>query len=70
MCAEVQWWRCHRRLVADVFTFAGWPVRHVMPGPRLVEHEPPAFAIRGADGLPLYPAAGQDRLPAGLSSGE
>jgi uncharacterized protein (DUF488 family) len=63
MCAEVQWWRCHRRLVADVFAFAGWDVRHIMPGDRLVEHEPPPFAIRADDGLPVYPAAGQEPLP-------
>jgi uncharacterized protein (DUF488 family) len=62
MCAEAQWWRCHRRLIADVFTFAGRPVLHVMPDGRLVEHEPPPFAIRGADGLPLYPAARQPSL--------
>ncbi len=71
MCAEAQWWRCHRRLVADDFAFAGWEVRHLMPGGRLVEHVPPPFAIRGADGLPLYPAAGQEPLPgAGICSGE
>jgi len=69
MCAEAQWWRCHRRLVADVFAFAGWDVRHLMPGGRLVDHEPPPFAIRGDDGLPVYPAAGQESLPgSGLSS--
>ena len=62
MCAEAQWWRCHRRLIADVFTFAGWRVVHLMPDGRLVEHEPPPFAIRGSDGLPLYPAARQPSL--------
>lgn len=69
MCAEAQWWRCHRRLVADVFAFAGWDVRHLRPGGRLVAHEPPPFAVRGADGLPIYPAAGQEDLfGAGISS--
>src|SRR5690242_16776215 len=24
MCAEVLWWRCHRRLIADVMTVLGW----------------------------------------------
>ena len=62
MCAEAQWWRCHRRLVADVFAFDGWSVTHLMPDGRLVAHEPPPFAVRAADGLPVYPAEGQDPL--------
>ena len=62
MCAEAQPWRCHRRLIADVFTFDGWRVLHLMPSGRLDEHAPPPFAIRAPDGLPLYPAAGQDAL--------
>jgi uncharacterized protein (DUF488 family) len=63
MCAEAQPWRCHRRLVADVFVFAGWRVWDLMPSGRLDEHVPPPFAIRAGDGLPLYPAAGQAPLP-------
>jgi uncharacterized protein (DUF488 family) len=29
MCAEVLWWRCHRRLIADVFTVLGTSVVHI-----------------------------------------
>jgi uncharacterized protein (DUF488 family) len=29
MCAEVLWWRCHRRLIADVLTSLGISVVHV-----------------------------------------
>ena len=29
MCAEVLWWRCHRRLIADVLTTLGIPVVHI-----------------------------------------
>lgn len=29
MCAEVLWWRCHRRLIADVLTSLGYPVVHI-----------------------------------------
>src|SRR5574338_1368942 len=29
MCAEVLWWRCHRRLIADVLTSLGVEVRHI-----------------------------------------
>jgi uncharacterized protein (DUF488 family) len=62
MCAEAQPWRCHRRLIADVFIFAGWRVRHLMPSGRLDDHAPPPFAIRADDGLPLYPTGGQRAL--------
>lgn len=55
MCAEAAWWRCHRRLIADVFSLDGWAVEHVMPDGRLVAHEPPDFLVPGADGLPTYP---------------
>lgn len=44
MCAEGLWWRCHRRLVADVLTVRGWTVCHIAPGGGLAEHELPAFA--------------------------
>jgi len=29
MCAEVLWWRCHRRIIADVLTSIGMPVVHI-----------------------------------------
>lgn len=29
MCAEVLWWRCHRRIVADYVLLAGVPVIHL-----------------------------------------
>jgi uncharacterized protein (DUF488 family) len=29
MCAEVLWWRCHRRLIADVLTSLGVSVEHI-----------------------------------------
>ena len=29
MCAEVLWWRCHRRLIADVLVVLGWTVVHI-----------------------------------------
>lgn len=28
MCAEAQWWRCHRRLLADALLLEGWQVLH------------------------------------------
>ena len=40
MCAEGQWRRCHRRLVADALVAHGWHVVHVGPGG---EQEPHAL---------------------------
>ena len=55
MCAEGLWWRCHRRLVADVLTVRGWTVCHIAPGGALSEHELTAFAV--VDGQRIaYPA--------------
>lgn len=29
MCAEVLWWRCHRRIISDVLVSLGYEVLHV-----------------------------------------
>jgi uncharacterized protein (DUF488 family) len=29
MCAEMLWWQCHRRLIADVLTSLGYDVLHI-----------------------------------------
>jgi uncharacterized protein (DUF488 family) len=37
LCAELLWWRCHRRLIADVLVSLGLTVRHIRdtgPAPR------------------------------------
>ena len=54
MCAEALPWRCHRRLIADVFVLDGWQVLDLMPSGRLEEHRPPPFARPAEDGLPVY----------------
>ena len=39
MCSEAVWWRCHRRIVADVATLRyAVPVHHLMHDGRLTEH--------------------------------
>ncbi|HEU4411852.1 MAG TPA: DUF488 domain-containing protein [Polyangiaceae bacterium] len=39
LCSESVWWRCHRRLIADVTALGrGVPVLHLMPDGRLAEH--------------------------------
>jgi uncharacterized protein (DUF488 family) len=30
MCAEIVWWRCHRRLIADAVTADGFEVEHII----------------------------------------
>ena len=56
MCSESVWWRCHRRLDADVAVLArGVPVDHLVPGGRLAPHRPSEGAVRGDDGLVRWP---------------
>ena len=46
MCSESVWWRCHRRLIADVAVLGrGVPVTHLMPDGRLTPHRPSAGAV-------------------------
>jgi uncharacterized protein (DUF488 family) len=44
MCAEGDWRRCHRRLIAEALTAHGWRVTHVLPDGRLEEHGPDSDA--------------------------
>src|SRR4051794_17170364 len=56
MCSESVWWRCHRRLIADVAVLGrGVPVAHLMPDGRLREHRPSEGAVLGPDGLVHWP---------------
>ena len=58
MCSETVWWRCHRRLIADVAVLGrGVPVHHLMPGGRLTPHRPSQGAVLGDDGQVHWPAA-------------
>lgn len=40
MCSETPWWRCHRRLIAEVLHARGEKVVHLMAPGRAAEHEP------------------------------
>ena len=56
MCSESVWWRCHRRLVADVVVLArGLPVTHVLPDGRTAPHRVSGGAVLGNDGLVRWP---------------
>lgn len=51
MCSESVWWRCHRRLVADVVLVEHEvPVLHLMHDGRLTPHAPSEGARLGAGG--------------------
>ncbi|WP_435206445.1 DUF488 domain-containing protein, partial [Micromonospora sp. bgisy143] len=57
MCSESVWWRCHRRLIADVAVLGrGVPVSHLMPDGRLSPHRPAEGARRLPDGHLLWAA--------------
>jgi len=50
MCSESVWWRCHRRLIADVAVLGrAVPVMHLMPDGRLSAHRVSAGAVRDAE---------------------
>lgn len=52
MCSESLWWRCHRRLIADVVALLHQvPVHHLGHDGKLTEHAPAAGARVSADGL-------------------
>jgi uncharacterized protein (DUF488 family) len=56
MCAEGDWRRCHRQLVADVLVARGLAeVGHVTPAGAVERHALTDFAVV-EDGLPRYPA--------------
>jgi uncharacterized protein (DUF488 family) len=56
MCSESVWWRCHRRLIADVVVLGrGLPVGHLMPDGRVSPHQPAAGAVRDPDGTVRWP---------------
>jgi uncharacterized protein (DUF488 family) len=57
MCAEAQWWRCHRRLIADALTVRGWHVLHLGLRAEPVGHELTPFAVVGEEGELCYPPA-------------
>ena len=50
MCAELLWWRCHRRLIADVLVSRGVDVVHIRDQTLSESHRlaPPARLDRGA----------------------
>jgi uncharacterized protein (DUF488 family) len=56
MCAEAQWWRCHRRMICDAALVDGHPVFHIMSITKAAAHELTEFAVVKGGQL-TYPAA-------------
>ena len=57
MCSEAVWWRCHRRVVADVAVLGrSMPVCHLMHDGRLLPHSPSDGARMRPDGQIIWPA--------------
>ena len=40
MCAETPWWRCHRRLIAELLEASGHQVFHILAPGRVERHRP------------------------------
>src|SRR4051794_23726189 len=55
MCSESVWWRCHRRLLADVAVLGqGMQVQHLFPTGRLEPHRPAPGARIDEAGLVVW----------------
>jgi uncharacterized protein (DUF488 family) len=68
LCAEAQWWRCHRRLLADALVARGWRVLHLGLGREPAVHELTSFAVVEDGGALTYPPA-QGELALGGATG-
>jgi uncharacterized protein (DUF488 family) len=55
MCAEVVWWRCHRRIIADYLICAGENVFHILGTDRLNQARFTPGATLQPDGIIIYP---------------
>ena len=56
MCAEAQWWRCHRRLLSDALVARGWRVLHVDARGRAEPHSLTEFAVVDGERVTYPPA--------------
>ena len=59
LCAEALWWRCHRRLIADLWVDRGGQVMHIFSGGKLEPHTLWDLARREACGLVYPPEQGE-----------
>lgn len=59
MCAEVVWWRCHRRIIADHLIASGETVVHILGQNSAVRAQLTQGACVGANGVVSYPSVGE-----------
>ena len=68
LCSESVWWRCHRRLVADVVLLGhDLPVQHLLPSGRLDDHRPSAGARLRDDGQLVWDVLADEGVEPGPS---
>ena len=58
MCAEAQWWRCHRRLLSDALLVRGHEVIHIGARGEAQAHELTEFAVAEGERVTYPPAQG------------
>jgi uncharacterized protein (DUF488 family) len=56
MCAEAQWWRCHRRLLSDALVARGIEVLHLDSRGSSQPHELTEFAVVEGERVNYPPA--------------
>jgi uncharacterized protein (DUF488 family) len=56
MCAEAQWWRCHRRLLSDALVARGVEVMHIDARGRTEPHPLTEFAVVEGERVTYPPA--------------
>lgn len=56
MCAEVLWWRCHRRIIADYLLAAGESVMHILGLSQIDQARLTPGAVVREDKTVVYPA--------------
>jgi uncharacterized protein (DUF488 family) len=61
MCAEAVPWRCHRSLIADAMSQAGWEVWDIIGSKPPTEHRLTPF-LKVVDGRLTYPAYAEEKL--------
>ena len=64
MCAELLWWRCHRRLISDVLQHRGHEVLHIQDERVAQVHPGNEAAQRDGDDL-VYPPMQAELFQAG-----
>jgi len=68
MCAELLWWRCHRRIIADYLILSGATVIHIMGQGKTITARATSAAHMKSDGKVVYFDPGQNTVGASASA--